>query len=99
MANKRIIMSTTDTVAGRDIAEVLDVVVGISEFGGYHVPEMTQEKQRLLALDRLEDNALKIGADAVVGIRFDSVVIKSSHSYDFEQIVEYTAYGTAVKLR
>ena len=44
------------------------------------------------ALERMNASAAQMGADAVVGIRFDSVVIVSGE-------VEYTAYGTAVKLR
>ena len=43
------------------------------------------------ALERMNASAAQMGADAVVGIRFDSVVIVSGE-------VEYTAYGTAVKL-
>ena len=44
------------------------------------------------ALERMNARAAQMGADAVVGIRFDSVVIVHGE-------VEYTAYGTAVKLR
>ena len=44
------------------------------------------------ALERMNARAVQMGADAVVGIRFDSVVIVHGE-------VEYTAYGTAVKLR
>ena len=44
------------------------------------------------ALERMNASAAQMGADAVVGIRFDSVVIVGGE-------VEYTAYGTAVKLR
>ena len=51
------------------------------------------------ALERMNAQAAQKGASVVVGIRFDSVVVKPSHPYGQEQIVEYTAYGTAVKLR
>ena len=50
------------------------------------------------ALERMNAQAAQKGASVVVGIRFDSVVSKSSHSYGQEQIIEYTAYGTALKL-
>ena len=50
------------------------------------------------ALERMNAQAEKMGADAVVGIRFDSVVAQSSHAYANYQIVEYTAYGTAIKM-
>ena len=94
MENERIIVSTTETVAGRDIAEVLGVVVGVaySSWSGSYSHGYS-EKSRISALNRLKTNALEIGADAVVGIRFDSV------AFDFNDQGEYTAYGTAVKLR
>ena len=44
------------------------------------------------ALERMNASAAQMGADAVIGIRFDSVVVVGGE-------VEYTAYGTAVKLR
>jgi len=87
MVDKPIIVSTTDTVSGREIAEVLDVVVGVGYLAGVDVG-----KSRNYALNQMKTNAQKIGADAVVGMRFDSVVIVGGE-------VEYTAYGTAVKLR
>ena len=92
MANKRIIVSTTDAVAGRDIAEVLDVVVGIGYAGGNY-SDTSRAESRISALNMLKTNALEIGADAVVGIRFDSAV------FAYSDWGEYTAYGTAVKLR
>ena len=46
------------------------------------------------ALERMNVRAAQKGADAVVGIRFDSSVVNSTHS-----MVEYTAYGTAIKRR
>ena len=91
MANKRIIVSTTDTVAGRDIAEVLDVVVGVAYAGGTY-SNTNRAESRIFALKMLKTNASEIGADAVVGVRFDSVV------FDYNDWGEYTAYGTAVKL-
>ena len=87
MADKPIIVSTTDTVAGREIAEVLDVVVGIEQSG------KDGKESRISALNRMKTSARKMGADAVVGVRFDSA------RFGFYEWVEYAAYGTAVKLR
>ena len=92
MADKPIIVSTTDTVAGREIAEVLDVVIGTGYAGGTY-PDMSKAESRISALNQMKTNARKIGADAVVGMRFDSVV------FDYTDWGEYAAYGTAVKLR
>ena len=91
-ASDKIIVSTTDTVAGREIAEVLDVVVGMVTNPNAAYGQDVRESMRVSALDRLRTNASKIGADAVVGVRFDSL------ASDYSSILEYTAYGTAVKL-
>ncbi len=50
------------------------------------------EDSRRHAIDRLVENARLIGADAVIGVRFDSSEIS-------DQFTEIVAYGTAVKLR
>ena len=52
---------------------------------------------REAALERMNARAAQMGADAVVGIRFDNSVVNSTHA--IRHVVEYTAYGTAVKLR
>ena len=92
-ASDEIIVSTMDTVAGRAIAEVLDVVVGMVTNPNVAYEQDVRESLRIGAVDRLKTNASKIGADAVVGVRFDSL------ASDYSSILEYTAYGTAVKLR
>jgi uncharacterized protein YbjQ (UPF0145 family) len=48
------------------------------------------EESRRHALDRLVENATLLGADAIVGVRFDSSEIGG-------QLTEIVAYGTAVK--
>jgi uncharacterized protein YbjQ (UPF0145 family) len=48
------------------------------------------EESRRHALDRLVDNAKLLGANAIVGVRFDSSEIGG-------QLTEIVAYGTAVK--
>ncbi|MBV9605780.1 MAG: YbjQ family protein [Solirubrobacterales bacterium] len=57
------------------------------------VSEYTQllEDSRRHAIDRMSENARLLGADAIVGVRFDSSEIGG-------QFTEIVAYGTAVKL-
>ncbi|HTX07929.1 MAG TPA: heavy metal-binding domain-containing protein [Solirubrobacteraceae bacterium] len=57
------------------------------------VSEYTQllEDSRRHAIDRMSDNARLLGADAIVGVRFDSSEIGG-------QFTEIVAYGTAVKV-
>ena len=49
-----------------------------------------QEESRELAIQRLKENAEKMGADAIVMMRFDS----GSIGTDMQSVA---AYGTAVK--
>ena len=57
------------------------------------ISEYTQllEDSRRHAIDRMVENALLLGADAVVAIRFDSSEIG-------QQFTEIVAYGTAVRV-
>ncbi|MBV9803042.1 MAG: YbjQ family protein [Solirubrobacterales bacterium] len=57
------------------------------------VNEYTQllEDSRRHAIDRMSDNARLLGADAIIGVRFDSSEIGG-------QFTEIVAYGTAVKV-
>jgi uncharacterized protein YbjQ (UPF0145 family) len=57
------------------------------------VAEYTEllEDSRRHAIDRMVENATLMGADAVIGIRFDSSEISG-------QFTEIVAYGTAVKV-
>lgn len=48
------------------------------------------EESRLLAIERLKENAIELGADAIVVMRFDS----GSIGTDMQSVA---AYGTAVK--
>ena len=48
-------------------------------------------ESREQALDRLRDEAVRVGADAVVGLRFTTSMITQGAA-------EILAYGTAVKL-
>ncbi|MEN3157727.1 heavy metal-binding domain-containing protein [Alkalimonas sp. NCh-2] len=73
---------------GRDIMAGLKGIVG-GELKGY--TEMMSEA-RDKAIQRLVEEASKLGADAVVGIRFTTSAILAGSS-------ELLAYGTAVKLQ
>lgn len=102
------LLSTIDTVAGREIVQNLGLVSGSvvtsknmgkdfmasmktlvgGEIKGY--TEMLEDARRI-ALERLEVEAVKLDADAVVGLRLTSSSVMQSAA-------EVTAYGTAVKL-
>lgn len=90
---------TTDTATGN--WRILGVVMGVSvteyqyAVGGADNDHIERTRAaRESALERMNVRAAQKGADAVVGIRFDSSVVNSTHS-----MVEYTAYGTAIKRR
>lgn len=70
----------------KDIGAGLKSMVG-GEIKGY--TEM-QENARMIALERLQEQAEALGGDAVVMMRFDS----GSIAGDMQSVV---AYGTAVK--
>lgn len=72
---------------GRDIMANLKGIVG-GELRGY--TELLSEA-RSLAVERLLSEAKKLGADAVVGVRFTTSAITNGSS-------EVLAFGTAVKL-
>ena len=73
---------------GRDFMAGLKTLVG-GEIAGY--TEMLVEA-RNIALERMKDEARKLGADAVIGVRFGSSSVMQSAA-------EMVAYGTAVKTR
>ena len=72
----------------QDIAEWLRNLVGAEL---HHYTKMMAET-REQALDRMQDQAHAIGADAITCVRFTSTSIASGAA-------ELLAYGTAVKLR
>ena len=69
-----------------------DLAAGLRSLVGGEITEYSQmlEDARRHALDRLAENAQLMGADAVVGMRFDSSEIG-------ETMTEVVAYGTAVR--
>ena len=71
---------------GRDLVAGFKSIVG-GEIWAY--TEMLSEA-RQIATDRMIDEAKKLGADAVVGVRYESSSI-------MQNAAEVLAYGTAVK--
>lgn len=73
---------------GRDFMAGMKTLVG-GEIVGY--TEMIQEA-RQIATKRMVDEAEKLGADAIVGVRYGSSAI-------MQGAAEMIVYGTAVKLK
>ena len=103
------IITTTETIAGKTIEEVLGIVegdivmskhigsdfaAGLRNLVGGEVRGYTDmmDEARKEAVSRMVENAKKMGADAIVGMRYGSSAIMASAS-------EMLAYGTAVKLK
>ena len=61
---------------------------------GGEIIEMTKvvAEAREQALDRMLEDGKRMGADAIIGVRFTSTEVMSSAA-------EFVAYGTAVKLK
>lgn len=73
---------------GNDIMASLKTIIG----GEIHEYTDMMEKARKIAMERMEESASKLGADAVINIRFSTSSIMAGAS-------EFLAYGTAVKLK
>ncbi len=73
---------------GRDFMAGMKTLVG-GEISGY--TEMIREA-RQIATKRMVDEAEKLGADAVVGVRYGSSAV-------MQGAAEIIVYGTAVKLK
>lgn len=103
------IQTTTETVPGREIVELLgiargstvrarnvgrDIFAGLKKLVGGEIEEYTQlqAQSREQALERMEQDAVKMGADAVINIRISTSMVTSGAA-------EILAYGTAVKLK
>ncbi len=103
------LISTTETIAGKEIAQVLGVargstvrtrhvgrhiIAGLKLFIGGEVSEYTkmQADAREQALQRMVEDAERLGADAVVCVRLQTSMIMDGAS-------EILAYGTAVKFK
>ena len=103
------LMSTTDTLAGREIEETLglvkgnsvqsrnvgrDFVAGLRNIVGGEMKEYAEMliRSREIATKGMEEEALQLGADAIVGVRFTTSSVMDGTS-------EVLAYGTAVRLK
>lgn len=103
------LITTTDTIQGKNIATVLglvrgntvrtrnignDIIAGLKNIVGGEVSQYTQLQAdaREQALQRMQQDAERMGADAVVGVR---IVVASV----MQGATELLAYGTAVKLQ
>lgn len=70
-----------------------DIMAALRNLAGGEVPEYTKmlAEAREQAIDRMMDEAYMLGADAVLGFRFQTSMVASGTA-------EMLAYGTAVKL-
>ncbi|HAB32400.1 MAG TPA: hypothetical protein DCE13_07635 [Cryomorphaceae bacterium] len=80
------------TVRARNIGR--DIFAGLKNIIGGEIEEYTRlaADSREEALERMVQDAERLGADAVVGVRFTTAMIMQGAS-------EMLAYGTAVKLK
>lgn len=102
------IISTTDSIPGKEISEILgvargstvrarhigrDIFAGLKNIIGGEIEEYTklQAESREQAMQRMEQDAVRLGADAIINVRLATSLIMQGAS-------EILAYGTAVKL-
>ena len=80
------------TVRARNIGR--DLFAGIKNIIGGEITEYTklQAQSREQAIERMQDDALSLGADAIVNVRLTTSVITQGAA-------EILAYGSAVKLK
>lgn len=105
---KNMIISSTDYIPGRKIAEVIDIargstvrarnlgrdmIAGLKNIVGGEIVEYAKlmADAREHAIDRMIADAERIGADAIINVRFTTASVMAGCS-------EILAYGTAVKL-
>lgn len=93
--NKEIIavlgIARGSTVRARNIGR--DIFAGLKNIVGGEIEEYTklQAQAREQAMQRMEQDAARLGADAVVNVRLTTSMVMQGAS-------EILAYGTAVKL-
>ncbi|MCA9358800.1 YbjQ family protein [Candidatus Kaiserbacteria bacterium] len=80
------------TVRARNVGR--DILAGLKSIVGGEIEEYTklQAQSREQALQRIEAEAMSLGADAIVGLRITTSMIAQGAA-------EILVYGTAVKLR
>lgn len=103
------IITTGETIPGREITEILgisrgstvrarnigrDIFAGLKNIVGGEIHEYTelQAQAREQALERMTNDAARLGADAVINVRMHTSMIMQGAS-------EILVYGTAVKLK
>ncbi len=81
-----------NTIQAKSIGK--DVKAGFRHIAGGEIKEYTQllAEAREIALQRMEEKAEKMNADAVINLRFMTAAIMGGAA-------EILAYGTAVKLK
>lgn len=81
-----------NTIQAKSIGK--DVKAGFRHIAGGEIKEYTQllAEAREIALQRMEEKAEKLNADAVINLRFMTAAIMGGAA-------EILAYGTAVKLK
>lgn len=106
---QQLIITTTESVPGKEIEAVLGVVkgntvrarnigrdigAGLRSIVGGEVKTYTDmtTNAREEAYNRMQNEALALGADAIVGVRFTTSMV-------MQGAAEMLAFGTAVKLR
>ena len=85
-------ISRGSTVRARNIGR--DIFAGLKNIVGGEISEYTrlQAESREQAMKRMEDDARKMGADAIINVRLTTAMI-------MQGTAEILAYGTAVKIR
>ena len=80
------------TVRARNVGR--DIFAGLKSIVGGEISEYTklQADSREQAMQRMEEDARKMGADAIVNVRLTTAMI-------MQTTAEILAYGTAVKLK
>ena len=103
------ILTTTDSIPNKKIAEILgvvrgntvrarwfgrDIAAGLKHFVGGEIKSYTDmlTQSRDQAVKRMEEEAKKLGADAVINLRFTTSDVMQGSA-------EMLAYGTAVKFK
>jgi len=81
-----------NTIQAKHIGK--DIIAGFRTVVGGEIKEYTNmlSEAREIALKRMEEKAEKLGADAVINVRFMTSAVLASAA-------EILAYGTAVKLK
>jgi uncharacterized protein YbjQ (UPF0145 family) len=81
-----------NTIRARHIGK--DILAGLRNLVGGEIAEYTKmlAEAREQSIDRMVEDAKRLGADAVVGVRFTTASMMSGSA-------ELLAYGTAVKLK